>query len=139
MRKNFLVKPRVQLLHLLITLGALTAAVLVGYFFLESTLAASLMKHPIAEAEWFELRNSLRLGFFIIYLILMGAIGIEQYLFFHSIIGPLFAVENALKRMLKGEYNDPIRIRDSDQLKELVSSFEDLRKKVQAISEKKAA
>jgi hypothetical protein len=41
--------------------------------------------------------------------------------------------------MLKGDYNDPVHIRHSDQLQELVDSFEALRKKIQEESGKKSA
>jgi signal transduction histidine kinase len=89
-------------------------------------------------ADWIALRGTLRLGFSVVFVVLICAIGIEHFLFFHSIVGPLYSIENALKRMLNGEYNDPVKIRDSDQLKDLVGSFEELRKKMKSEAEKRS-
>lgn len=138
MRKHFLIKPKIQLLHLALTLGALTLSILIGYIFVESTLATSNLPSLVSSGEWHALRHNLRWGFFIVFIVLLIAVGIEHLLFFHSIVGPLYALENALKRMIKGELNDPVHIRESDQLKDLVDSFEVLRKKLQAESGKKS-
>lgn len=136
MRRHFLVKPKIQLLHLALILGALTLSILVGYIFVESTLASHLVD-KLTAAEWMQLRNDLRWGFCVVFLILLCAVGIEHFLFFHSIVGPLFAMENSVKRMLKGEYGDPVHVRDTDQLQDLVQSFEELRKKIKAEAETK--
>ncbi len=137
MRKHFLIKPRIQLLHLALTLGALALSIIIGYLFVESLLSTSMMSTAMTPDQWLELRGNLRLGFAVLFVVLLCAIGIEHFLFFHSIVGPLYALENALKRMIRGEYNDPVKIRDSDQLKELIDSFEELRKKMKAEAEKK--
>lgn len=134
MRKHFLIKPKIQLLHLGMTLGALALSILVGYLFAESTLENFASLTP---EQWIALRSTLKLGFGVMFVVLVCAVGIEHFLFFHSIVGPLYSIENALKRMLAGEFDDPVKIRESDQLKELVESFEELRKKMKTDKEKK--
>jgi signal transduction histidine kinase len=137
MRKHFLIKPKIQLRHLGLTLGALTVAILIGYIFVESLLSSSVLSTTLTPGQWIDLRNDLRLGFLILFVVVLCALGIEHFLFFHSIVGPLYSIENALKRMLNGEYNDPVKIRESDELKDLVGTFEELRKKMKAQAEKK--
>lgn len=137
LRKTFIIKPRIQIRHLILTLGALIISTAIGYYFLESTLSSFLRLQPLSEVEWATLRLSLRWGFFFILLIMVGIVSIEHVLFFHQIVGPIHVLEVAIKRMADGNLEEPVRVRNSDELKELVDAVDDLRKKFKAKGEKR--
>jgi nitrogen fixation/metabolism regulation signal transduction histidine kinase len=99
-----------------------------GYFLFESILYSSLPIRMLHPEEWLVVQTQLRVGFLIVFFLLGIATGIENYLLFHSIVGPLYALEKGLKNLAKGELNEEVRIRDTDQLQDLIMAFEEMRK-----------
>jgi len=132
MRKHFLIKPKLQLTHLAWVLGVILVAAIMGYVLFEMVLAKVVAPEIQVSAGWMELRNSLRLGFGLLLFILISAIGIENYLFFHRIIGPIYALEKGLKRLAQGDFSESIHVRESDELKELVQVFESVKESLQS-------
>src|ERR1043166_287780 len=110
MRKRFFIKPRLQLKHLAWNLGLILCSCLMGYFLFESILYSSLPIRMLHPEEWLVVRTQLRVGFLIVFFLLGIATGIENYLLFHSIVGPLYALEKGLKNLAKGELNEEVRI-----------------------------
>lgn len=127
MRKHFLVKPRLQLKYLMWTLGAILLSFGLGYLLFESMVNAAMRDGLIREADWLVIRGDLRLGFAVVLVMLLAAVGIENYFLVHTIVGPLVALEKGLRKITKGDYSDPVKIRDSDQLAELVGAFEEMK------------
>lgn len=132
MRKKFLIKPALQFKHLAWTLGVAAITFLACYTLFERQIGLALMNGSLDVAHWAALRGTFRLGFFFALLILLGMIGIENYLFFHTIAGPIYALEKGLRRLAAGDFNDVTKIRDYDQLGELIESFEHMKKQIAA-------
>jgi len=136
MRKKFLVKPQLQIKYLALITGAVIISFVASYFILESALSPLLGKNPEIADQWLALKGSLRGSMAIILGILVIAIGIEHYFFFHGIAGPIYALEKQIKRITDGQYNEQTIIRESDQLGDLVKAFEEMRIKISATNQK---
>ena len=128
MRKHFLIKPKLQFRHLVWNLSVMILCCFVGYFLFETLLKASAPIKVLSPEDWLSIRTILRAGFFVILLLLTIAVGLENYLLFHSIVGPIYALEKGLKKMTDGDWGEEVKIRDTDQLKELILAFEEMRK-----------
>jgi hypothetical protein len=112
MRKKFLIKPFLQIRQLLWTLSIAVMCFVIGYLIFESVLAKHLTHDAITAQNWPALQHQLRLGFLLGLAILLCLIGIESYFFFHSIAGPIYALERGLRRIAQGDFNDVTRIRE---------------------------
>ena len=123
MRKRFFVYPRLQLRHLAWTLGVVFGAFSLGYLVFETLLFTSLAEGLAADVGH-DLRLHLRIGFGVLSLIVLLAIGIENVLFFHRIVGPLYALSKGMDRLSAGSFDDPVILRESDLLGDIVAAFE---------------
>lgn len=130
MRKKFLIKPSLQLKHLALTLVVISVSFVACYLLFESQVAHAVSNGALDQASWMLLREKLRIGFSFTLLLLLAGIGIENYFFFHTIAGPIYALEKGLKRLAAGDFGDVTRIRESDQLGELIAAFEDMKKHI---------
>jgi methyl-accepting chemotaxis protein len=127
MRKKFLVKPRIQLKYLFWTLGVVVISFTAGYFLVESTVSSAVLNRSMGMAEWIVLRRQLRIGFGAILALVLILTGLENYFFFHSLIGPIYAFEKTLKRLAQGEWGLTTRTRQTDEFKELIDTFEEMK------------
>ena len=130
MRKKFLIKPAFQLRHLGWTLGVVFICFGSCYMLFEGLISTVVSQGSLDPIQWDALKGPLRLGFGVALIILMGAIGLENYLFFHSIAGPLFVLERGLRRITNGDFQDDIQIRDTDQLRDVILAFQEMRQKL---------
>lgn len=130
MRKKFLIKPALQLRHLFWTLGVIVVCYVSCYALFEHLVTLAVTETPLDIAQWEALRSATRLGFSIALVVLLIVIGLENYLFFHTIAGPIYALEKGLRRLAEGDYNNVIRIRDTDQLRDLITAFEEMKVKM---------
>lgn len=130
MRKKFLIKPALQLRHLAWTLGVVFVCFSSCYFLFETLITRVVAQGSLDPLQWVALKAPLRAGFGIALLILLCAVGIENYLFFHSIAGPLFVLERGLRRLSDGHFHDETRIRDTDQLRDVVLAFQAMQKRI---------
>jgi nitrogen fixation/metabolism regulation signal transduction histidine kinase len=130
MRKKLLVKPSLQLKHLFLTLVVVLISFVACYALFERQVAMAVSGSALDETRWLILRTHLRIGFSCTLLLLLLGIGMENYFFFHTIAGPIYALEKGLKRLAQGDFNDVTRIRETDQLGELVQAFEDMKKQI---------
>lgn len=130
MRKKFLIKPALQLRHLVWTLGVVFVCFASCYMLFETLISRVVAQGSLDPLQWEALKGPLRTGFGIALVILLGAIGLENYLFFHSIAGPLFVLERGLRRMADGNFKDETRIRDTDQLRDVILAFQDMQKRI---------
>ncbi len=132
MRKKFLIKPALQLRHLFWTLAVVVVCFVSCYLLFEHLVTMTVTGGAMDLAQWYELRTATRIGFTIALAVLLGAIGLENYLFFHTIAGPIFALEKGLRRLAEGDFSHVIRLRQTDQLRDLIAAFEDMKTKVVA-------
>jgi methyl-accepting chemotaxis protein len=127
MRKKFLIKPALQFRHLFWTLGVIIVVYVSCYLLFEHLVTTAVAIGPLDPEKWLELRSATRIGFGFALLLLLAAIGIENYLFFHTIAGPIYALEKGLRRLAEGDFSSVIRIRETDQLRDLIQSFEQMK------------
>lgn len=127
MRKTLFVKPQLQRQHLVWTLGIVLLTSILGYLVMESILKSTLIPQSIFLSQWIHIQNGMRAGFAVILFIIAIAIGLENYFFFHKIVGPIYALEKGLKRISEGHLDDVVRVRDNDHLKDLVTLFEEMK------------
>ncbi|MFN0117188.1 MAG: hypothetical protein ACKVQC_02695 [Elusimicrobiota bacterium] len=132
MRKKLLVKPRFQLTQLLWVISLVLICYTAGYFLFESAISKYLLTGPISLQNWGEIKDSLRWGFALTLLILVIGIGIEHYFLFHTIAGPLYALEKGLKRLSDGNFEGTTQIRETDQLSDVIIAFDEMKKSVQS-------
>ena len=132
MRKKFLIKPALQLRHLAWTLSIIVIGFASCYFLFEHLVTAAVGREAMGLQQWLALRTETRVGFSLVLVVLLGAIGLENYLFFHTIAGPLYALEKGLHRLAQGDFANVIRIRETDQLRDLIGAFEDMKSKIVA-------
>lgn len=132
MRKKFLIKPELQLKHLFWTLGLVFVSCLIAFIIFESMVSSAMIHHGYSVEEWESLRPLLRMGFLVLLLILLGAIGVESYLLFHRFVGPIFALEKGLKKLAGGDWDHETKIRNGDQLSDLINSFSDMKAEMKA-------
>lgn len=130
MRKKLLIKPSLQLKHLYLTLVVVLVSFVACYALFEWQVALAVSDAALDQARWLVLRNQLRIGFSCTLVLLLAGIGIENYFFFHTIAGPIYALEKGLKRLANGDFNDATRIRETDQLSDVIQAFEALRKRL---------
>ncbi|MCG3205467.1 MAG: hypothetical protein KCHDKBKB_02188 [Elusimicrobia bacterium] len=131
MRKKFLVKPALQLKHLLLTLVVVLVAFVFCYLLFETQVSRAVASGILDEFSWIQLRSGLRMGFGVTLFLLLAGIGIENYFFFHTIAGPLYSLEKGIKRLASGDFSNMTRIRESDQLGEVIQAFEEMKKQIQ--------
>jgi len=134
-RKRFLVKPALQLKFLGFTLLIVFLSSVGVYFVFESTLWSSLPLIPLSPAQTATLESSLRLSFLCMLLILLAACGLEGYLYFHRVVGPLFALERELKRIAEGHFDHPARLRTGDELQDIFKTLETAKQSLKDRSE----
>lgn len=131
MRKKLLVKPALQLKHLALTLVVVLISFVACYLLFERQVAEAVAKGVLDQSSWLVLRGGLRIGFSVTLILLLLGIGIENYFFFHSIAGPIYSLEKGIKRLAEGDFSNITRIRDTDQLGDVVQAFEDMKKQIQ--------
>jgi len=97
MRKNLFVKPSLQIKYLALVLGAVVITSWLSYFVMESTLTHAFGKSPDGLAIWETVKGTLRWNLSVILSIVIFAIALEHYFFFHGIVGPLVALEKKIQ------------------------------------------
>jgi methyl-accepting chemotaxis protein len=100
------------------------------YVLFEHLVTMTVKQGAMDLQQWVALREATRIGFGVALIVLLGAIGLENYLFFHTIAGPIFALEKGLRRLAEGDFGNRIQIRETDQLRDLIGAFEDMKAKV---------
>jgi methyl-accepting chemotaxis protein len=130
MRKKFLIKPALQLKHLAWTVGVAAVAFIACYALFERQVSHVLERGALDQATWLVVRANLRVGFSIALGVLLIGVGLENYFFFHTIAGPIYALEKGIKRLAAGDFENVIHIRAHDELSDVIHLFEDMKKKL---------
>lgn len=132
MRKKFLIKPALQLRHLAWTLAIIVIGFAGCYVLFERIVTVAVSREALDLRQWLALRTETRVAFGIVLIVLLGAVGLENFLFFHTIAGPLYALEKGLRRLAQGDFTNVTRVRETDQLRDLIGAFEDMKAKIVA-------
>jgi methyl-accepting chemotaxis protein len=132
MRKRFLIKPALQLKHLAWTLSVVLLAFTACYLLFERQVTAALANGALDQATWLMVRMDLRIGFGVALVTILIGVGLENYFFFHSVVGPIYALEKGIKRLTAGDFENEIVTRKHDELAEVVQAFETMKKHIAA-------
>lgn len=127
MRKKFLIKPALQIRHLAWTLAVVLVCFVSCYLLFEHLVTMAVGQGTLDAQQWLELRSTTRIGFGVALAVLLGIIGLENYLFFHTIAGPIYALEKGLRRLAQGDFQNVTRIRETDQLRDVIGAFEEMK------------
>jgi methyl-accepting chemotaxis protein len=130
MRKRFLVKPALQLKHLAWTLSVVMFAFVACYVLFERQVTAALAHGVLDQTTWLVVRSQFRLGFACTLVVLLIGVGLENYFFFHTVAGPIYALEKGIKRLAKGDFENVTILRKHDELTDVIQSFEDMKKQI---------
>ncbi len=130
MRKRFLVKPALQLKHLAWTLGVVGLAFTACYVLFERQVTLALYDGAMDQAAWVIVRGQLRIGFSIALIVILIGVGLENYFFFHTVAGPIFALEKGIRRLAAGDFENITQTRKNDELADVIEAFEEMKKQI---------
>ena len=122
-RKNYLVKPKLQLRYLfLLALIMIISAILIYYSFLNSLLTSPGMDQLSAGAVKNFVR-SYNTGFFWAMIIFAAIVLLGSIFYFHRLIGPIFFFEKVMKKLKDGDFSVYVHHRKKDETIELATSM----------------
>jgi methyl-accepting chemotaxis protein len=119
LRTHFIVKPRIQIKYLLISLFVVCLTAVAVYYAFWSALAGSPGLEELSAGDWHALARAYNTSFIWVVLILAIAIPLESIFLFHRLIGPVFVFERTAKAVSNGDLTVSAHIRKADELKEL--------------------
>ncbi|MBO7431792.1 MAG: methyl-accepting chemotaxis protein [Elusimicrobia bacterium] len=122
-RRQYIVKPKLQIKYLLILAAIIVfSSILIYYMFLDSLLNSPGMDQLSAGA----VKNFIRSytsGFFWAILGFMAIVLIESIFYFHRLIGPIFFFEKVMTRLKEGDFSMNVHHRRKDETIELATSM----------------
>ncbi len=145
MRKNYFVKPGLQMRNLLFNGYTIFASVSLVYIGVEKTMVRAFNTLQIPATDIAASVSAMRMSLVWIILVLIGGLGVLSVYIFHRFTGPLFALERSVESLQTGDLNTHIAIRKDDhlhdleeKLRELVNAYRDIilqdRKRAERIS-----
>jgi methyl-accepting chemotaxis protein len=145
MRKNYFVKPGLQIRNLLFVGFTIFASVSLVYIGIEKTIVKAFNTLQIPATDIAASVSAMRTSLVRIILVLIGGLGVLGVYTFHRFTGPLFALERSIEKLRSGDLNTHIAIRKNDhlhdleeKLRELVKAYKDMilqdRKRAETIS-----
>lgn len=123
-RKQFIVKPFIQIKLLAITLLVVFTAGLVMYFNLWYCISTDPNLEHLSYDYWQALKTSYTYHFVIVLAALMIGFGIDSIFLFHRFAGPLFSIERKLEEISRGNLNVDFRIRRHDSLQKFAAGLQ---------------
>jgi len=135
-RRQYLVKPKLQLKYLsIIAFVVVVSAIMIYYSFLDSLLSSPGMDQLSAGS----VKNFVRSytsGFFWVTVIFTIIVLIESVFYFHRLIGPLFFFEKVMQKLAEGKFYVNVHHRKKDETIELATNINKTIKSVRnAVSE----
>lgn len=121
LRKNYIVKPKVQWKYLVIlAIVLVVCAVLCYYAFLTSLQNAPGMDQ-LSAGTVKNFKRAYTSGFFWIFLVFAVFILVQSVFYFHRIVGPMFLFEKIMRKLAAGNFSMKMHWRKKDETKELAS------------------
>jgi len=122
-RKQYFVKPKLQIKYLLIlAVIIIFASILIYYMFLDTLLNSPGMDQLSAGS----VKNFVRSytsGFFWAVLGFMVLVLVESIFYFHRIVGPLFFFEKVMVKLQEGDFTVNVHHREKDETIELAKGI----------------
>jgi methyl-accepting chemotaxis protein len=131
-RKSFIIKPRLQIKYLFITLLLTVISSVVIYLTLSYVLFRPERLEGLSAAEIDLFQHSFRMYFFWAVVLLVLASGLEGIYRFHRVVGPLYAIEKVIQTFSTGDFSGNIQIRKGDELTDLVEELQVMREQLKS-------
>lgn len=119
MRTQFIVKPKIQLKYLMITVFTICVTGLAVYFALWSSIVNSAGLEQFTAGEWKALERAYQVSFVWVTLILVIGFGLESIILFHRLVGPVYKLESILRMISQGDLTIQFKLRKHDEIKDL--------------------
>jgi len=136
-RRNYFIKKSIQARFMLnfstmVVLGGLwTIAVL--YVMGMGSTTVSIVDSRVVVKSTTDFLLPILIQTFLVVSILVGAATILMTLFItHQIFGPLYRLQKAMEQVSEGDFKAEIKLRESDQLKDLADTFNAMVRKLKA-------
>jgi methyl-accepting chemotaxis protein len=123
LRKNYIVKPRLQIKFLLIALLVIVVTAIAVYYAFWSSLVRAPGMDQLSSGELRALEHAYQVSFVWVIAILGLAVGLESIFFFHKLVGPIYVFGESLKKLADGELTFTVHSRKRDELKDVAAGF----------------
>ena len=124
LRKTFILKPRLQLKYLVLSLVVVCLTGLAVYYAFWSSLVSAPGLEQLSAGEWRALQRAYQNSFIWVVVILVFIVGLETIFLFHRLFGPLYVFEKVLKSLSTGDLTASVHSRKNDELKEMAAQIQ---------------
>lgn len=118
-RTTFIVKPRLQLKYLILSLLVVCLTALAVYYVFWSSLIIAPGMDSLSAGEMRALEHAYRTNFSWVVLLIMVGIAVVSVFYFHRIIGPIHGFNELVKRIAGGDLSATAHARKHDHLKDM--------------------
>lgn len=125
-RKRFLIKPKLQLKYMFITVGIVAMSAIVVYIVLHAVLRSSSGMENLTQGEWMALNNAMNRSLYWIVGFIAAVLAVESVFFFHRMVGPLYVFEKVLRALKAGDLTQSLHLRKGDEFKDVASEFNEM-------------
>lgn len=126
MRKKLLVKPKLQLKYVFLSVLLVLFSAVLSYWIMTREMTRSPFTENLSFGEVTALRQEIRIVFFWVALLLALSVSIQSIVFFHRLIGPIYVLEKMFQLMRTGDLRINLKLRKNDELKDLAEGLEDI-------------
>ena len=126
MRKQYIVKPKLQFKYLLITVFAIIITGLAVYFALWSSIVNSAGLEQFTAGEWKALARAYQTSFVWVIAILLAGFALESIVLFHRLIGPVYKIESVLRMVAQGDLSLKFKLRKHDEIKDMGAELQNV-------------
>lgn len=133
LRWKFLIKPKLQIKYMLITLFVVVLSALVVYVVLDQVLRSAGGMEQLTAGEWRKLEAALNRSLYLIVGFIAVVLAVESIFFFHRMVGPVYVFEKLLRTIKAGDLTQMMHLRKGDEFKEIAFEYNEMLK---SLSEK---
>ncbi|HRY30086.1 MAG TPA: HAMP domain-containing protein [Elusimicrobiota bacterium] len=125
-RRNYIVKPMLQLKYLLYGLGLVLVSGLCVYFIMDLAIVHSERLSQLSQGEILSVQAAARVALLWALILLLLIVTVGTILIFHRLIGPVYAVEKVLRMVADGDLTVYMPLRKGDELREMAEAVEQM-------------
>lgn len=126
LRTHFIIKPRIQLRYMLISLLIVCLTAIAVYYTFWSALVGSPGMDQLSGGELRAIYDAYNVSFIWVVVILGVGIALLNIFYFHRLIGPIFVMERVVKALTRGDFSVTMHLRKHDELKELAAYVQEM-------------
>ncbi|PKN02306.1 MAG: hypothetical protein CVU77_00460 [Elusimicrobia bacterium HGW-Elusimicrobia-1] len=122
-RKQFLIKPKLQIKYMVITAAVVILSAVVVYLSLHHVLRSAGGMEQLTTGEWIRLQSALDRSLIWIVGFIAAVLAVESVFFFHRMVGPLYVFEKVLGAIKAGDLTQRVNLRQGDEFKEVAAEY----------------